>query len=97
MRHFNGYRKFRIGAGFLAGLMISATVAAAEHSFETEFKEVRETSLGVYAIYTITNTGERDIDDVKLGLWLKDKDGNTIGSMGTSEQVPGTAWLVAGA
>lgn len=97
MRCMKGYRGPAAGIAGLLALLAAPMAAAADPSFETSFKEVSESSLGVYAIYSITNTGERDIDDVQLSLWLKDGAGNVIGSMATGEKVPGSLWLAAGA
>ena len=63
---------------------------------KAQFKEIRETSFGTYGIYTITNVGQRDIDDVILYLYLKDKNGDTLSSMAVTDSTPGLVWLKAG-
>jgi hypothetical protein len=63
---------------------------------KARFKEIRQTSLGLYGFYTITNVGARDIDDVILHLHLENKDGDTLSSIAVTDATPGLVWLKAG-
>jgi hypothetical protein len=67
--------------------------------FKAKFKEIGKTRWvnGDYAFFTITYSGERDIDDISLGLRLKDANGKTLSSIAVSDQTPGHVWLKAGA
>lgn len=80
------------------GLFAFSQCIAAESTMplKAEFKEVRETAFGTYGIYTITNVGQRDIDDVSLSLYLKDQHGEILSSMAVTDATPGLVWLKAG-
>lgn len=67
--------------------------------FKAKFKEIGRSRWGNsdYAIFTITYSGERDIDDISLGLSLKNANGKTLSSIAVSDQTPGVVWLKAGA
>lgn len=67
--------------------------------FKATFKEIGKSRWvkGYYAIFTITYSGERDIDDISLTLSLKNENKETLSSIAVSDQTPGVVWLKAGA
>lgn len=60
------------------------------------FKEVRETSLGVYGIFMLTNTGQHDIDDIRLSLLLKNENDEIVSSIALTDATKNYVWLEAG-
>ena len=67
--------------------------------FKAKFKEIGKSRSvnSDYAIFTITYSGERDIDDISLALSLENANGETLSSIAVSDQTPGVVWLRAGA
>jgi hypothetical protein len=79
-----------------APLSIAADTPAT-NPLKAVFKEIKETGMGLRGVYTLTNTGKDDIDDVEIWLKLKDKAGETLSSTAVSDSTPGLVWLKAGA
>ncbi len=48
-------------------------------------------------VITITNNGNRDIDDIMMGISLRDEEGIVLFSTGYTDMVTGSVWLAAGA
>jgi hypothetical protein len=48
-----------------------ALIAEEINPLAAKFKEIRNTQFGTYGFFAITNTGQRDIDDINLSLFLK--------------------------
>lgn len=86
-----------LALSLIAGLVFVPNLRAEDvNPLRAHFKEIRQTSFGTYGIYTITNVGQRDIDDVLLYLYLKDKNGDTLSNMAVTDSTPGLVWLKAG-
>ncbi len=51
---------------------------------------------GERPVIMITNNADRDIDDIMMGVFLLDKDGNVLFSTGHTDMVTGSVWLAAG-
>lgn len=69
-----------------------------EKLFKSEFKKIGQGRWvsGDYAIFTITYSGEHDIDDISFALKLKDQSGKVLSLTGVKDQTPGFVWLKAG-
>lgn len=82
----------------LFALMLAAVpqLHSAEASLlSAHFKEVRETSLGVYGIFMLTNTGQHDIDDIRLSLLLKNENDEIVSSIALTDATKNYVWLEA--
>ena len=77
-------------------LIFTPTLRAEEiNPLDAKFKEIRNTQFGTYGIFTITNTGQRDIGDINLSLFLKGPGGDTLSVMGVTDSTVGLVWLKA--
>ncbi|MES2824832.1 MAG: hypothetical protein V4732_14605 [Pseudomonadota bacterium] len=85
----------------IGALLTSFTLYAApnpEELFATQFSEARrEANSGKkYASFSITNKGNKDIDDIIASAELVDAGGNRISFMVISDLTPGRVWLETG-
>jgi hypothetical protein len=88
------YRLSFLGFLIISMLTFSTTLRAEDiNPLRAEFKEIRNTQFGTYGIFTITNIGQRDIDDINLSLFLKGPNGDTLSSMGVTDSTVGLVWL----
>ena len=78
-------------------LIASCTsVSASDQSDELLSGVFKHLVPGERPFITITNSGERDIDDIMMGIFLLDEDGNVLFSTGHTDMVTGSVWLAAG-
>jgi hypothetical protein len=88
------YRLSFLGFLIISMLTFSTTLRAEDiNPLRAKFKEIRNTQFGTYGIFTITNIGQRDIDDINLSLFLKGPNGDTLSSMGVTDSTVGLVWL----
>lgn len=77
----------------IAGLSISAAASNAQDDvFQSSFKEVRQTGFGLYGIFSVTNKSGKDIDDVRLSVYLKSTDGEILSATAITDATPGLVW-----
>ena len=82
---------------FCVLLIASCTsVAASEETDELLSGIFNHLVPGERPFITITNNGERDIDDIMMGISLLDEDGTVLFSTGHTDMVTGSVWLAAG-
>jgi len=88
------YRLLLLVCWLISMLIFTPTLRAEEiNPLDAKFKEIRNTQFGTYGIFTITNTGQRDIDDINLSLFLKGPGGDTLSGMGVTDSTVGLVWL----
>lgn len=83
-------------SAILTPLFLNALHAENTNRLKAQFKEIKKTPLGYYGLYTITNVGQHDIDDVVLHLYLKNKHRGTLSSIAITDATPGLLWLKVG-
>ena len=87
----------RVVGLFAAALALTSSALAADPApLVATFKGFKTNAMGEYGVYTLKNVSGKDIDDIAINLWLKDKDGNTMSSTAVSDTTPGLLWLKAG-
>ncbi len=78
-------------------LIASCTSAAISNQTDDvlsgQFKQLEP---GKMPVITVTNMGDRDIDDIMMGISLIDEEENVLFSTGYTDMVTGSVWLAAG-